>query len=170
MRRYWRLAGLFLLPLAASGQAARPAKRAVKIDCTKALVDNRIVGTPVPSICLKNEPMPEPTVPRASELADAAACDSLNRQYDQASKDLAANFAHGVGDNSAIRAGVRESQNTTVMEKARLTIELMRGHQCKIPTELPNMQPYLSAALKCETERLNGGNPPSCDMSTWQKD
>ena len=163
-----------------SGIAAPKSPRpSAKIDCDAAFANSRILDThpPIPAQCLSQSgdaPAPSPTIGlRQIEPPpeQTSACSKLAADYEGASKQLAMNFAEGAGDNSAVRATMRETRNATVMEKARLTVELMRGNNCKMPTEAPSMERYLSPALECQTALLTAqGNamPAACVMANWQ--
>jgi hypothetical protein len=114
------------------------------------------------------------------------ACAGLTRDYDSTNKLLAMNTVEGIGDNSAIRATMRETQNGNALEKARMTLDLMKGNGCKLPTSAPGGSRYMSAALDCEKAKLdqtlarqaqgyrswdlrNMPPPPSeCDMANWR--
>lgn len=110
----------------------------------------------------------------------SSACKSLGDDYDAASKQLAANLAEGIGDDSAIRATMRESQNQTTLDRARMTMDLMKGNGCKMPTSAPSANRYLTPALACQTDelkqstaRMTGAStdtslPDSCDQTKWQ--
>jgi hypothetical protein len=167
--------GLILASPPADAASKSPAKA---VDCNDAFAKYRLDDKhpPIPKECLANDATPAPPAPRTVSLRSATptespACAKLGADYENASKELAMTYAEGVGDNSAPRATMREARNGNVLEKARLTVELMRGNSCRIPTEPPSLARYLSPALACQTALLGaqGGNlPPACDMSTWQ--
>ncbi|WP_439567744.1 hypothetical protein [Sphingopyxis sp.] len=106
---------------------------------------------------------PQPTV-----------CGKLSGDYENASKRLAMIFAEGVNDNSAVRATMRESQESNIRTDARETLELMKLHKCKLPTSTPNAGPYVTQAMRCRLDRLKqelnptGTIPESCDSSKWK--
>ncbi|HEX4695277.1 hypothetical protein [Sphingomonas sp.] len=126
------------------------------------------------AILLASTPATAQTKPVAPASATAAGgtCAALAREYEGASMDLAANYAEGVGDNSAPRATLRAMEDANTLARAHMTLDLMRDFRCTTPKNAPDSMLYLSAALNCATDRLKGGGtttPPSCDRSTWQK-
>lgn len=104
--------------------------------------------------------------------AAGGVCASLAKDYDDASKDLAANYAAGVGDNSAPRATLREMEDSNTLAQARITLDLMRDHRCPMPKSAPDRVFYLNDALTCATDRLKSGGsaqPPSCNRAIWKR-
>jgi hypothetical protein len=111
----------------------------------------------------------------------SATCTKLSDDYEDVSKALAANAADDALDNSAIRSTMRQTQNSTAMEQARMTLELMRSNNCKIPTAAPTAKRYLVAALTCKNAQAtrrsdvawgkssDTSSPiPECYRSTWK--
>ena len=124
----------------------------------------------------------------AKPAAVSSTCAKLTRDYENASKTLAANEAEGVGDNSAVRATMREAQNANTMSEAKFTLDLMTANKCKIPGEAPTSIRYLLPAMECRTAQLQRSNArasarlndqaapvedPStvdkCDRSKWER-
>ncbi len=97
-------------------------------------------------------------------------CVGLNRDIQHLSKSLAMNFAEGIADNSAARATMRETQYNSLINRVRLTMDLMRDNRCKLPTSVPTGKEYVSNAISCRADTLSSGSasgPPSCDQSKW---
>lgn len=159
---------ILLSTISAADVCAAPKNgHTAQADCAEALARARTTEgkTPVPKACLIASSAPAAPIAKA----ESSACTKLASDYDIASKQLAMNHAEGVGDNSAPRATMREARNNNILEKARITVELMRGNSCKMPTEAPDMGRYLSPALKCSTDMIGASTTPaSCDMTTWQ--
>lgn len=104
--------------------------------------------------------------------APSGVCTRLISVYDGASKDLAANNAASIGDNSAPRATLRAMEDANTLTEARIALDLMRDNRCSLPKTTPSYIWYLSAALTCSTDRLKAGagkSPTSCDRSTWTR-
>lgn len=104
--------------------------------------------------------------------APAGVCARLMSVYDGASKDLAANNAASIGDNSAPRATLRAMEDANTLAEARIALDLMRDNRCALPKTTPSYIWYISAALTCSTDRLKAGagqSPTSCDRSTWTR-
>lgn len=122
---------------------------------------------------------------RPPSLRTSAMCAKLTADYEDASKSLAMYRAEGLIDNSAIRATMRETQASSTLEQARITMDLLKNHGCKSPTFAPSASRYITAAIACLTAkvdrsadeswaRFDGKAPsaptplPACDRSTWQ--
>lgn len=112
----------------------------------------------------------------AAPKSEPAACAALHSDYEEASKRLAMNEATGIGDRSAIRATMRETENNGILAKARMTLDLLKGNGCRSPTSAPSMSRYFGSALKCQNDlmgvRLSGtySFPPSCERAKWTPD
>ena len=112
-------------------------------------------------------------VARATTTGASSVCSKLTSDITNHSKSLAANFAEGVGDNSAPRATMRETQEQTILANVRMTMDLMRDNRCKLPTSVPNGGEYIGSALQCKTDRLKAevdgtaGEPAACNQSKW---
>lgn len=121
----------------------------------------------------------------ATRATEPSVCTSLMADYESANKKLAMLSAEDFGDNSAIRATMRETQSNNVLTQARMTMDLMKNNGCKGPTSAPSSTRYLSAALSCRTAllkqdlaatraRYDKSPPPTtdypveCDQSTWK--
>ena len=99
-------------------------------------------------------------------------CSRLVSTYDGVSKDLAANVAEGLGDNSAPRATLRAIEDSNSLTQAHIALDLMRDYHCPLPKDAPDSAYYLSPALTCATDRLKArgsDSPESCDRSKWQR-
>lgn len=104
--------------------------------------------------------------------APSGVCVQLMGVYEGASKELAANYATSVGDNSAPRATLRAMEDANTLTEARIALDLMRDNRCPLPKTTPSSVWYLSAALSCATDRLKAGvgqSPASCDRATWKR-
>lgn len=101
----------------------------------------------------------------------ASNCTTLNRDLDQFSKSLAMNFAEGIGDDSAARATMREAEYGNLLARVKLTMDLMRDNQCKLPESVPTGEEYASSAIACQTDKMSLGvvSPASCDQSKWKR-
>jgi hypothetical protein len=113
------------------------------------------------------------TVPAKAVPAKAPAtgCAGLSAAYLGFSKDLAANNAAGLADNSAPRATLRAMEDANTLARARITLDLMRDNRCTMPKSVPDAVTFLLPALTCATDRLKARgteSPASCDRSTWQ--
>lgn len=132
---------------------------------------SRIVKTAAICSLLMASPIIAQTKPTVA-AAPAGACAKLMSVYDGASKDLAANNAASIGDNSAPRATLRAVEDANTLTEARIALDLMRDNRCPLPKTTPSYIWYLSAALTCSTDRLKAGagqSPASCDRSTWTR-
>lgn len=108
----------------------------------------------------------------ASPAAPSSVCARLMGVYEGASKELAANYATSVGDNSAPRATLRAMEDANTLTEAHIALDLMRDNHCPVPKTPPSSVWYLSAALSCATDRLKasvGQNPVSCDRANWKR-
>ena len=108
----------------------------------------------------------------AGPAPTAGTCSRLALTYDGVSKDLASNFAEGLGDNSAPRATLRAIEDSNSLTQAHMALDLMRDYHCPMPKDAPASAYYLSAALTCDTDRLKAkgsDTPDSCDRSKWQR-
>jgi hypothetical protein len=119
-----------------------------------------------------------PLGPKPSEASKKdAVCGPLEADYEKASKLLALNAAEDVADNSAIRSASRHAEDQATLEKARITMDLMAGNKCKMPTAAPSAARYLSPALQCATDQYRAVSnsyltgqlsaPASCDTTSW---
>jgi hypothetical protein len=113
-------------------------------------------------------------------------CQALEAEYDDASRALALNAALNGADDSAARTAMRNNEDAATMQKAQLTLELMRGHSCELPTSAPSAARYDRASTKCQNDlvvaKLDAqiqaqlgsaaglATPPSCDTRTWLPD
>lgn len=116
---------------------------------------------------------------KAASEAPNPQCEALARDYENASKQIAMNDADNLGDDSAVRATMRESQNNGILEKARITVELMQGNKCKMPASAPSGDPYFTQALACKNAKfsqlqaatsLHLELPPECIFSNWKSE
>ena len=85
-------------------------------------------------------------------------------------KLLAMNYAEGIGDDSAPRATLRETQYQSLLSRVRMNMDLMRDNRCKLPTSVPTGQEYASDAISCRSQILKMGletGDGSCDQSKW---
>lgn len=96
-------------------------------------------------------------------------CTKLNRDLDELSKSLAMNYAEGIGDSSAVRATMRETEYSNLLTRVKLTMELMRDNHCKLPASVPSGVEYASSAISCQADKLSTGapSPAACDRSKW---
>lgn len=117
---------------------------------------------------------------------DAPECHSLMVDYEAASKKLALSDAEDILDNSAARSTMRETQNGNVINQARMTLDLMKGSGCKLPTFVPSGSRYGAASLSCTAakqrirtqvamdrlrDQVKFYDPPAeCDTATWKPD
>lgn len=110
------------------------------------------------------------------QKGEPAACKALHEDYEEASKRMAMNRASGLGDNSAVRATTREAENTSILAEAQVTLDLLKGNGCRLPTSAPSSSRYYFRALQCHndllTVRLSGkySFPPSCERAKWTPD
>lgn len=117
-------------------------------------------------------PISAQTKSAAAAPSTAAVCASLATSYDDASKTLAANYAEGVGDNSAPRAALRATEDANSLAQAHMTLDLMRDFRCPMPKSAPFAIFYLLPALTCATDRLKmsgSKSPPSCERAKWER-
>jgi len=111
-----------------------------------------------------------------SSSAESAVCKSLHIDYEEASKRMSQNRADGLGDNSAVRATQRETENNGILAEARLTLDLLKGNDCRLPTSAPSSDRYYFTALKCHNDilevKLSGtySFPASCKRADWVPD
>lgn len=125
-----------------------------------------------------------PTHVPIKKSAEPAVCSSLATDYENASKKLALLKAESAADDSAVRATMRETQSTNVIDQARMTMDLMRNNGCAGPTAAPSADKYLVAALNCVAAQTKQSTdaawarydgtaapdptPPSeCDREKW---
>ena len=87
----------------------------------------------------------------AKKISEPAVCSSLAADYESASKKLALLKVQSAVDDSAIRATMRETQSTNIIDQARMTMDLLKNNGCKGPTAAPSADRYMSAALDCVT-------------------
>lgn len=123
------------------------------------------------ALCMTASPALAQTKP-ATPTPPAGACAQLMNEYDGASKDLAANYASSVGDNSAPRATLRAMEDANTLTAARIALDLMRDNRCPLPKIVPNYIWYLNDALTCTTDRMKAGagqSPASCDRANWKR-
>lgn len=116
----------------------------------------------------------------AAAAVQASPCDKFAADYDYASKRMGLIMAEGIGDDSAVRATMREAQENNIRQEARDTLELMKAHKCKnLPISVPSVKTYGMQAMKCGTDmriaKLKGQFPtfldiPSCDVSKWTRE
>lgn len=110
------------------------------------------------------------------QKAEPVACKALHDDYEEASKRTAMNRASGLGDNSAVRATTRETENASIMAEAQVTPDLLKGNGCRLPTSAPSRSRYYFRALQCHNDmlavRLSGKYkfPPSCERAKWTPD
>ena len=143
------------------------------------IVDSAKGATQAPKSTIPSATLPSSTsstsgtVPRAAKVFAAkpntasSVCFKLSDDYEFASKQLAMSYAEGIGDDSAPRATMREARNSNVLERARITLDLMRANNCKLPTEAPSLKRYLSSAMSCVSQRMSAGTASSCEMANW---
>lgn len=119
-----------------------------------------------------SQTVPTPTVkPAQAVKPPLGACARLSTDYVGFSKDLAANNAEAIGDNSAPRATLRAMEDSNTLARAKMTLDLMRDNRCTLPKAAPDDITYLLPALTCATDRLKARGtetPPSCDRSSWK--
>jgi hypothetical protein len=117
-----------------------------------------------------------PGTGHAAAAAEPPACKSLRADYEEASKRMAMNHAQGIGDNSAVRATRRETENNTILAEARLTLDLLKGNGCRLPTSAASYKRYYSSGLRCHNDilkvKLSGtySFPASCRRADWVPD
>lgn len=105
--------------------------------------------------------------------ANSARCTQLTHDLDELSKSLAMNFAEGIGERSAPRATMREAQYSNLLNRVRMTMDLMRDSRCRMPASVPTGQEYVDSALTCHTDMLRAEMdrattlPESCNRSRW---
>lgn len=105
--------------------------------------------------------------------ANSAPCTQLTHDLDELSKSLAMNFAEGVGERSAPRATMREAQYSNLLNRVRMTMDLMRDSHCRMPGSVPTGEEYVDSALTCRTDMLRAEIarsttlPDSCNRSRW---
>jgi len=126
-----------------------------------------IPGTIAVSVASAGLAQTKPAAPPVS----AGTCSYLMKRYDNASMDMAANFASSVGDNSAPRATLRAMEDANSLSEAKMALDLMRDHRCAMPKTVPNSALYSLEAMTCASDRMKigaGANPPSCDRAQWK--
>jgi hypothetical protein len=107
-------------------------------------------------------------IPASAQTAPGK-CASLAADYDQIEKATASRWSSSLGDNSAPRATLRETEDANGLAQAQIIITLMQANRCPLPDHAPSIKRYLSAALACGTARLKGGSDvPECKMEAWQ--
>lgn len=116
------------------------------------------------------------TSQKASSKSEPAACKALHDAYEEASKRMAMNEASGIGDQSAVRATKRETENANILSEARVTLDLLKGNGCRLPAAAPSSTGYYFKALQCHTDLLGvrrSGKysfPASCERAKWTPD
>lgn len=96
--------------------------------------------------------------------AESEACAKLRNDYEDASKKLALNDARNRHDNSAIRATMRETENSNIISQSRMVFDIMKSNGCKLPDHIPSASFYLVAASFCALSPED-----SCDISEWKR-
>lgn len=107
--------------------------------------------------------------------AEPPACAALKNDFETASKRLAFNSALSMGGAKS------EGEETAILTKAQMTMDLLRSNGCKAPTAAPSAGRYRSQAFACSSDLqkrrianiINGGRPDttdpiSCDGSQWK--
>ncbi len=113
-----------------------------------------------------------PVAVLAQGAGAAATCPNLMITYENVSKEMAANTASSITDNSAPRATLREMENANALSRANIALNLMRDNKCPLPKEAPDGVTYLSAALKCRGDLLESSaseRPATCERSNWTR-
>ena len=108
-------------------------------------------------------------------------CAVLSREYENASKRLAANETDDLMDDSAVRATMRQTQNNNIIENAHITLELMRNNKCALPTSAPSAERYGGVAAYCklvsdahrfdrQLGKASSEDPEvsKCEMQNWK--
>lgn len=115
--------------------------------------------------------MPIVVLPTVAHAQAAPSCDGLMKQWVQIEKNLAANLSDGLTDNSAPRATLRALENLEGLAGAEMLYAMMKDNKCALPKMVPLAGTYLSAALRCDTERLRQrlADIPECKRENWQK-
>ena len=114
--------------------------------------------------------------PQPRQKAEPQVCSTLHVDYEEASKRMAMNEADGIGDNSAVRATKRQTENSTILAEAEVTLDLLKANGCTLPKSAPSGKRYYLSALQCQNDilavKLSGtySFPPSCDRSKWKPD
>lgn len=97
--------------------------------------------------------------------AEPTVCAALHKSYEGASKRIAVSWALHSNDENSILA------------QARITLDLLKANNCKMPTEAPSGQPYAVQALRCindsrilasETRGRSVTIPTTCDRDQWK--
>lgn len=109
----------------------------------------------------------------ASSVATAQSvlCRQLEGQIRLAEMNMAAEFAEGVGDNSAPRETTRQLRIGNQWAAVQAHLATMQANSCAPISRAISGSRYIGAALACSTDRLRGqSNPESCKRSTWKAD
>jgi len=111
--------------------------------------------------------------PRRGAPAEPAPCAGLHGDLDTLSKSLALNFAEGMLNNTTAQKAVTEAKYNTLLERVRMTMDLMRDHRCRMPAAIPTGEQYVGSAIKCRSEMLeaeiarSSTLPPICNSANW---
>ena len=126
------------------------------------------------SAALLGSAMPSEAAPaRRATPAEPAACAGLHGDLDNLSKSLALNFAEGMLNNTTAQKAVTEAKYNTLLERVRMTMDLMRDHRCRMPAAIPTGEQYVGSAIQCRSEMLkaeiarSSTLPPICNSANW---
>lgn len=122
----------------------------------------------------------------AKQAGEPEVCKALMSDFEDASKSLALSDAEDVLDDSAIRSTMREAQNSNIINKARMTMDIMKSHGCTLPTFVPSGERYSLSSLGCVTARQSirareavdrfrsqfesYPEPEECETKLWKPD
>jgi hypothetical protein len=95
-------------------------------------------------------------------------CKQLESQIEGAEMSISANYAEGVGDNSAPRATLRELRTSNEWAEIRVSLSQMQANRCPTLTRVISGTRFMTPALTCATDRLGATTPDSCKRSTWK--
>jgi hypothetical protein len=132
----------------------------------------------LPALLLLGAGVASAAPPRAPTAAPSAAapgvCGALTAAVESAEKDISAETADEVTEDSAPRAAVEEMKINAAYQKAQANIALMAQHHCT-PHSHPVEDADLVNAITCKTDRLNNllalntATPGSCDRAKWTR-
>jgi hypothetical protein len=103
-------------------------------------------------------------------LAQSALCKQLDAHIQREEKDIAAEIASGMGDNSAPRETTRQLRISNSWSAIHVAMVNMQANHCPPIGRDISDTTYIVAALACATDRLAGAtsSPPSCNRTDWK--
>lgn len=104
----------------------------------------------------------------SAAYAQADTCANLKSRLENSSKSMAMIYADGIGDDSAPRATMRELKELNLKVDQLILLEFMKEHDCEFESAPPSMSLYLSSALECANDQLQGNyESEKCKRDNW---